>query len=118
MIEVEGLTKFYGHVSAIKDVSFNVEKGEILGFLGPNAAGKTTTMRILTCFMPPTSGSAKIVGHDIFSYMQYLLRMHGVRCASGTSTQAILRQGIVSELPGIMKCKNRTWQENCHGFSG
>lgn len=67
MIEVEGLTKYYGHVTAIKDVSFSVEKGEILGFLGPNAAGKTTTMRILTCFMPPSTGSARVAGHDIFT---------------------------------------------------
>ena len=67
MIEVEGLTKNYGHVNAIKDVSFSVDKGEILGFLGPNAAGKTTTMRILTCYMPPTSGAARIAGYDIFT---------------------------------------------------
>ncbi len=52
MIEVEGLTKFYGRLAAIKDVSFRVESGEIVGFLGPNGAGKTTTMRILTCFCP------------------------------------------------------------------
>lgn len=64
MIEVEGLTKYYGPVPAIQDVSFTVEKGEILGFLGPNAAGKTTTMRILTCFMPPTRGRARVAGYD------------------------------------------------------
>ncbi len=66
MIEVNELTKYYGPKKAISNVSFNVEKGEILGLLGPNAAGKTTTMRILTCFMPPTSGSAKVGGFDIF----------------------------------------------------
>ena len=65
MIEVENLTKFYGPTPAIQDVSFTVEKGEILGFLGPNAAGKTTTMRILTCFTPPTSGRARIAGLDV-----------------------------------------------------
>jgi len=64
MIEVENLTKYYGLVPAIQDVSFKVEKGEILGFLGPNAAGKTTTMRILTCFMPPTQGKARVAGYD------------------------------------------------------
>lgn len=67
MIDVEGLTRFYGEKRAISDVSFHVKKGEILGMLGPNAAGKTTTMRILTCFMPPTSGKATIDGYDIFS---------------------------------------------------
>ena len=65
MIEVEGLTKYYGSRAAVKDVSFRVEKGEILGFLGPNGAGKTTTMRILTCFLPPTAGTARIAGYDI-----------------------------------------------------
>ena len=66
MIEVEGLTRYYGAKKAISDVTFQVKKGEILGLLGPNAAGKTTTMRILTCFMPPTSGKATVGGYDIF----------------------------------------------------
>ncbi len=66
MIEVRNLTKYYGSVAAIKDVSFSVQEGEILAFLGPNAAGKTTTMRILTGFMPPTSGVARVAGFDVF----------------------------------------------------
>ncbi|MDH5478065.1 MAG: ATP-binding cassette domain-containing protein, partial [Nitrospinota bacterium] len=66
MIEVEHLTKKYGEARGINDVTFNVEKGEILGFLGPNGAGKTTTMRILTCFMPATSGTARVAGYDVF----------------------------------------------------
>lgn len=65
MIEAKNLTKFYGRTKAIENVSFSVEKGEIVGLLGPNAAGKTTIMRILTCFLPPTSGTAKICGYDI-----------------------------------------------------
>ena len=65
MIEVEGLTKFYGPKAAIEEVSFEVAKGEVVGFLGPNGAGKTTTMRILACFMPPTSGTARLAGFDI-----------------------------------------------------
>ena len=65
MIEVDHLTKYYGDFPAISDVSFTASKGEILGFLGPNAAGKTTTMRILTGFMPPTSGTARIAGYDV-----------------------------------------------------
>ena len=66
MIEVESLTKRYGDFLAIQDVSFKVEKGQVLGFLGPNGSGKTTTMRILTCFMPATAGTAKVCGYDIF----------------------------------------------------
>jgi gliding motility-associated transport system ATP-binding protein len=61
------LTKLYDNTPALTDVSFQVQKGEILGFLGPNGAGKTTTMRILTGFIPPTSGTAKIAGFDILT---------------------------------------------------
>jgi ABC-2 type transport system ATP-binding protein len=65
MIEVTGLTKYYGPIPAIEDVTFSVAKGEIIGFLGPNGAGKTTTMRILTGFSPPTRGTAVVAGYDI-----------------------------------------------------
>lgn len=64
-IEVDHLTKTYGPSRGIQDISFHINKGEIMGFLGPNGSGKTTTMRILTCFFPPTSGTARICGHDI-----------------------------------------------------
>lgn len=67
MIKVENLTKRYAGQTAIKDLSFEVGKGEIMGFLGPNGAGKTTTMRILASFMPPTSGRASVAGFDIFT---------------------------------------------------
>jgi ABC-2 type transport system ATP-binding protein len=66
MIKVENLTKRYAGHAAIQDLSFEVGKGEIMGFLGPNGAGKSTTMRILSSFMPPTSGRASIAGYDIF----------------------------------------------------
>jgi len=65
MIEVQGLTKYYGPRRAIENLTFHAEQGEILGFLGPNGAGKTTTMRILTGFMPPTSGKARVAGYDV-----------------------------------------------------
>jgi ABC-2 type transport system ATP-binding protein len=65
MIEVKGLTKYYGRQLAIQNLTFDAKKGEILGFLGPNAAGKTTTMRILTGFMPPSQGTARIAGFDV-----------------------------------------------------
>lgn len=65
MIEVKNLTKYYGSFVAIENLSFEVKKGEILGFLGPNGAGKTTTMRIITGFMPPTHGTATIDGNDV-----------------------------------------------------
>jgi ABC-2 type transport system ATP-binding protein len=65
MIKVEGLTKRYARTVAVDNISFEVEKGQIVGFLGPNGAGKTTTMRVLTCFLPPTSGRATVAGFDV-----------------------------------------------------
>jgi ABC-2 type transport system ATP-binding protein len=65
MIEAEGLTKFYGPIGAIRNVSFQIEKGEVVGFLGPNGAGKSTTLRILTCYMPTSSGMARVEGFDV-----------------------------------------------------
>ncbi|HQD18153.1 MAG TPA: ATP-binding cassette domain-containing protein [Bacillota bacterium] len=65
MITVNHLTKMYGNRCAISNLSFEVDKGEILGFLGPNGAGKSTTMRILTGYIAPTSGTAEIAGYDI-----------------------------------------------------
>lgn len=64
MIELQNVTKSYSGKKAVDDISFTIESGEILGFLGPNAAGKTTTMRMITCFMPPTSGTIMIDGMD------------------------------------------------------
>jgi ABC-2 type transport system ATP-binding protein len=66
LIEVEHLTKSYGQARAVNDISFQVDRGEILGFLGPNGAGKTTTMRVLTGYLPATSGTARIAGYDVF----------------------------------------------------
>ncbi len=77
MIETEGLTKFYGPLAAIRDVSFQVQKGEVVGFLGPNGAGKSTTMRILTCYMPPTAGVARIDGLDCFEQSLQVRRKVG-----------------------------------------
>lgn len=66
MIQVENLTKRYAGIAALHGISFEVGKGEIVGFLGPNGAGKSTTMRILSCFLPATSGTARIAGFDVF----------------------------------------------------
>jgi ABC-2 type transport system ATP-binding protein len=77
LIEVDHLTKSYGKNVAVNDISFNVSKGEILGFLGPNGAGKTTTMRILTGYLPATSGSARIVGFDVFEQSMEVRRRIG-----------------------------------------
>jgi len=65
MITVKELTKKYARSTAVDHISFDVQKGQVVGFLGPNGAGKTTTMRILTCFLPPTEGSASVAGFDV-----------------------------------------------------
>ena len=67
MIEVKGLSKRYGELLAVRDVSFEVQRGEVVGFLGPNGAGKTTTMRMITGFLPPSSGSVTVADHDLES---------------------------------------------------
>ena len=65
MIEIRNLSKSFGPITAVDDVSFSVGRGEVLGFLGPNGAGKSTTMKMLTGFLIPTSGSASVCGHDV-----------------------------------------------------
>ena len=65
MIRVENLTKYYGKRLAVDDISFNIGKGEIVGFLGPNGAGKTTTMRMLTGFLAPTRGNAWVANYNM-----------------------------------------------------
>jgi ABC-2 type transport system ATP-binding protein len=68
MIHVEGLTKYYGSHAAIRDLAFRIERGEVIGFLGLNGAGKSTTLKILGCVLLPTSGRVVIDGHDVVSH--------------------------------------------------
>lgn len=65
LVEVEGVTRFYGLIRAVYDVSFTLRQGQVLGFLGPNGAGKTTTMQILSGNLAPSSGRIRIAGHDL-----------------------------------------------------
>ena len=77
MIDVKQLSKSYGPREAVRNLSFQVEKGEVVGFLGPNGAGKTTTMNILSCIMPASSGSAKICGFDVFEQSLEIRKLIG-----------------------------------------
>jgi ABC-2 type transport system ATP-binding protein len=77
MIEARNLTKWYGRVLAVDDVSFEVPKGAIVGFLGPNGAGKSTTLKMLTCYLPSSSGTAKVAGYDILSESMEVRRRIG-----------------------------------------
>src|SRR5208337_2406818 len=65
IVTARGLTKYYGDLKAVDSVDFEIEKGECFGFLGPNGAGKTTVMKIIYCFMPPTSGDVKVFGMPV-----------------------------------------------------
>jgi len=77
MIEVEHLTKKYGDLVAVRDLSFKVAKGKIWGLLGPNAAGKTTTMRVLTGYIPATEGKATVAGFDVFEQPNSVKKVTG-----------------------------------------
>jgi ABC-2 type transport system ATP-binding protein len=77
MLVVNNLTKRWGEVLALDGVSFEVGRGEVVGFLGPNGAGKTTTMRIITGFIPPTSGTVSVDGHDVFTDSLAVRRLIG-----------------------------------------
>jgi ABC-2 type transport system ATP-binding protein len=77
-IEVESLSKHFGELKAVNEISFNVPKGEIFGFLGPNGAGKSTTIRMLCTLARPTSGSARVAGHDIMSEPEEVRRSIGL----------------------------------------
>ncbi|MCP4379232.1 MAG: ABC transporter ATP-binding protein [bacterium] len=77
MIEVKNLTKKYGRLPAVDDISFHVDSGSIVGFLGPNGAGKTTTLKILTCYHPATSGQATIAGYDVLTQSMDVRRKIG-----------------------------------------
>src|SRR5438445_7181109 len=77
VIQVQGLTKYFGPRPAIVDVTFSVPRGQVLGFLGPNGAGKSTTMRILTGYLGATSGTASVAGYDVFDHSLEVRRRVG-----------------------------------------
>lgn len=106
MIEVQNLTKSYGGITAIKDVSFQIAKGEVVGFLGPNGAGKSTTMKIITGYMAPTSGLAKVAGFDVFeSPMEVKKRIGYLPETPPVYTDMYVRDYLeyVAQLKGIEK---------------
>ena len=137
MIEARDLTKTYGAVRAIDKVSFQVRKGEVLGFLGPNGAGKTTTMKILTCFVAPTEGTARIHGADVWEdslavrraigylpestplytemmvleYLEFVARMRGLK---GPDAHKALKRAV--EETGLGDMLARTIRELSKGY--
>ncbi len=111
MIEVKGLTKIFGDITAVNDISFKVKKGEVLGFLGPNGAGKTTTMRMLTCFSPATSGTATIGGYDIFDDFFEIKKILGYLPESPPLYLELTAReylDYVSKLKGVAKSRRKS----------
>jgi gliding motility-associated transport system ATP-binding protein len=110
MIEVDHLTKNYGLVSAIRDVSFSVSPGQIVGFLGPNGAGKSTTMRILACFMPASGGTARVAGYDVFRQSMEVRRRIGYlpeNVPLYTDMRVASYLDFVAEVKGVGRAERR-----------
>jgi ABC-2 type transport system ATP-binding protein len=110
MIEVAGLVKRYGDFPAVKGISFKVEKGKIWGLLGPNAAGKTTTMRILTGYLPATDGKAVVAGFDVFEQANEVKKTTGylpevVPLYPEMTVSSFL--GFVAEIKGVSSSKKK-----------
>ncbi len=110
MIEVRELTKRFGELVAVSDLTFEVEAGRIWGLLGPNAAGKTTTMRILTGYLPATSGRATVAGYDVFDKTDDVKRSIGylpeiVPLYLDMTVEAYL--GFVAEIKQVPKAKRK-----------
>ena len=121
MIEVKNLTKRYGPVVAVDDISFSVDSGEIIGFLGPNGAGKTTTMRILTGFSPPTSGSAIVAGYDISkSPVEVKKRVGYLPESVPLYVDMVVRSFLsyVAEIKGVSRGKRRSEVDRVMGRCG
>ena len=139
MIEVENLTRYFGNFAAIKNLTFHVEKGEILGFLGPNAAGKTTTMRILAGYLPASSGHARVGNLDVFyhpievkqqigylpenpplyaemsvySFLDFIAKIKGIdpRDRKSTIKKAIDKSGLIGKEDNIIKKLSKGYKQ-------
>ncbi len=94
MIHADQLSKEFGRFQAVKNASFQIEKGEIVGFLGPNGAGKTTTLRMLTGYLPPTSGTATIAGFDIVKKSSGGAQAPGLPAGARASLRRPARDGV------------------------
>ncbi len=108
MIKVEHLTKYYGDLCAVDDVSFDINKGEILGLLGPNGAGKTTIYRILTGYLAPTSGTIKVKEYNIIDHLLEIKNLIGYLPENAPIYRDMLvfdYLSYVADIRGVTKAK-------------
>ena len=111
MIQVENLVKRYGSFTAVDGINFTAKPGQVTGFFGPNAAGKTTTMRILTGYLPPTSGTATVAGHDVFAESMEVRRRVGYLPESVPLYRDMTARGYlryIGEIRGMKQLGKRT----------
>jgi ABC-2 type transport system ATP-binding protein len=110
VIRIENLVKAFGPKRAVDGISFNVERGEVLGFLGPNGAGKSTTMRMITGFMPPTEGRVTVGGHDVVQSPLQAKRLIGYLPENAASYPDMTVKGFLefaAELRGLDRSKRK-----------
>lgn len=106
-IKVEGLTKVYGEQYAVDNISFEIPKGEIVGFLGPNGAGKSTTMKILTCYLPQTSGKSEVCGIDTLENPMEVKRKVGYLPESNPLYYDMYVKEYLMFMADLFKLKNK-----------
>jgi len=110
MIDTQGLGRYFGHIKAVDGVSFQVAKGEVLGFLGPNGAGKSTTMKMITCFLAPSFGTAKVGGFDIQTHSREVRAQIGYLPENAPlygEMEVVEFLNFVAEVRGLEKAKRR-----------
>jgi ABC-2 type transport system ATP-binding protein len=112
MIHAENLTKYYGPVAAIQNISFKVRQGEIVGLLGPNGAGKTTTLRILTAYTPPTDGCATVNGFDVFNDSLEVRKRVGYLPESVPLYNDMSVADYLDYVGALRKLNKRSWHVN------
>jgi ABC-2 type transport system ATP-binding protein len=107
MISVKELRRSFGPIVAVDGVSFEVEKGQVLGLLGPNGAGKTTAMRMLACFLKPDSGSASICGHDILRNPVEVRRLLGYLAENSPAYNEMTVGGFLEFVCDVRQIKGK-----------
>ncbi|MDX2475458.1 MAG: ABC transporter ATP-binding protein [Candidatus Krumholzibacteria bacterium] len=121
MIKVNGLTRRYGSTLALQDLSFEVARGEVVGFLGPNGAGKSTTMKILTCSLAPSAGSAQIGGYDVVTEAIEVRRRIGFmpeHVALYTDQSVVAYLDFVAEIKGVPEAEKKSHLEQLIASTG